>query len=193
MKRTSVISIFLLVAFFASAQQTLPGFWGLPWGTSSANIFASMLQKGYASKSADAAGIIYENVKFSGRDCAIAFFLNKNQLYGSSVRIYPPRNTAYETYQSLKSDLVEKYGTPTLSNEKYKPPYEKGDGHTEMAISMNYAEISSGWRFADGNVILLLVSNDDKTNNIKIEINYAEMNTFTEMSQKKKKAELDDL
>lgn len=168
----------LLIIVFPLYSESLEGFWGINWGASSSDIRQAMSQKGYSTNQFSNEIVIYDNVRFAGRDCGISFLLSGDRLFCSAVTIIPSRNGSYDAYISLKNDLTIKYNKPTFDIETYKPPYTKGDGYTETAISLNYTKILAAWMFDDGNYILLSVSHDDKKGQNEIYLYYLQKSVY---------------
>ncbi|MCE1159217.1 MAG: hypothetical protein LWX10_10890 [Spirochaetia bacterium] len=98
------ITFVLLAAIFVFGlgAESLIGFWGIPWGTSSSEIDTIMTQKGYQPAAKAANGWIYENVSFAGRGGNAFFVLKDSKLIGGSFRFIPKMK---ENKQSVLSDL----------------------------------------------------------------------------------------
>jgi len=171
MKRYGILIIGLVFVSFVSAVP-LTGFWGVPWGASTSEIDTIMAQKGYQASAKASNGYIYRNVSFAGRNGDAFFVLKDSRLVGGSFKFSPKRNAAYENYNSLKNDLISKYGTPTNEQEVYSSPYRKGDGYTETAIALNKLKLSAAWEFENNNLILLNVESDQENYTITIFLNY---------------------
>ncbi|MEL7556579.1 MAG: hypothetical protein AAGU26_10385 [bacterium] len=188
MKRMAVL-LFIVFSIFSLSAETLSGFWGIPWGTPIAEIETTMAGKGYQASAKASNGYIYRNVSFAGRNGDAFFVLKDSRLVGGSFKFSPKRNAAYENYNSLKNDLISKYGTPTNEQEVYSSPYRKGDGYTETAIALNKLKLSAAWEFENNNLILLNVESDQENYTITIFLNYY---TGVVMEETKKSV-MDDL
>jgi hypothetical protein len=189
-----ILSIFFALLFVASVScEILPGFWGIPFGSSLVQIQDIMTVKGYKPATSASYLIEYDNVKFAGRECTVVFLLENDRFYLGDVEIVPNMNKAFNEYTSLKNDLTGKYGIPTLDREEYKFPYKKNDGYTETAIFLNYATIDATWRFEDGNRIKLLVWKNEKTGRIEVSLGYVEGNIWSQVINKEKQSISEDL
>ena len=107
MKRYGLLIVGLFFVSFVSAVP-LTGFWGVPWGASTSEIDTIMAQKGYQPAAKAAKGWIYENVSFAGRNGDAFFVLKDAKLAGGSFRFSPKKNIVYDTFKSLKQDLIDK-------------------------------------------------------------------------------------
>lgn len=171
MKRGLVL-LLVFVSIISISAETLTGFWGIPWGTPIAEIETTMAGKGYKAAAKTSTGYIYKNILFAGRNGDAFFVLKDERLTGGSFRFVPKRNKIYDSYQSLKSDLIEKYGVQTYEQEEYLPPFLKGLGDPEDAIVRNKAKLSTAWEFEDKNLILLHIENDEDKQRITIFLDY---------------------
>jgi len=172
MKRMAVL-FFFVISFFSLYAETLTGFWGIPWGTPISEIETRMTEKGYQPSAKTSNGYIYQNVLFAGRNGDVFFVLKDARLTGGSFRFIPKKDTTYDSYQSLKNDLIDKYGAPSFDKEDYLSPFRKGDGSTESAIVMNRLKLSTAWEFEDKNLILLGIESDDESiSRFTISLNY---------------------
>lgn len=187
-----VIMMFSLITVSAFGEN-LTGFWGVPWGSSLTKTEEIMAAKGYSPDSSASNGMTFKNASFAGRDCTVTFFLKNGGFYMGAATILPAMNKSYEEYIALKDDLINKYGEPAGDVENYKSPYEKGDGHTETAISLNYATIGANWIFEDKNEIVLMLVKNEKEYQIELNLVYMEKNIMDIAIEEKQKSVLDDL
>lgn len=192
MKKILVV-IFILFSISMIAAESLPGFWGISWGSSSDEIEKAMIEKGYQVRYKTPTGMLYENISFAGRTGTIAFLFRDLKFITGTFMFEPAIRNVYQSYQSLKGSLIEKYGTPQQDTEIYTPPYGKGDGYTETAISLNYLKLNSYWIFDDGNNILLSISKNEKSKIISIMLSYYDGKAQSEILLEKKKSTLGDL
>jgi len=186
------IAIFILFSVASLYSVPLTGFWGIPWETSKADAEKIILEKGI-KPTYNGNGLLYEKINFANREGDMVLLFNEDKLYQASFNFKPETNRAYDTYKKLCDDMEQKYGAPTGNREEYKSPYSKNDGHTETAILMNYANISSFWGFDDGNIILITVKKNSKSNNIYINLIYNNDKIFKIVQEKKQKSVINDL
>ncbi len=192
MKKYVFILCFVLSALSAFSVP-LTGFWGIPWGASLSDVQQKMSERGYVSDVVTKIAVGYKNVNFAGRNCSIDFFIKDSYFYLGVVTIITKENNSYEEYQSLKSDLIEKYGQPRNNNEKYKYPYEKGDGHFETALRVNCVDISASWFFEENNAVIIKLKYNDKKRQVELSLAYMQGKMILSQSEEKKKSTLDDL
>ncbi|MPL66004.1 hypothetical protein SDC9_11672 [bioreactor metagenome] len=171
MKRGLVL-LLVFVSIISISAETLTGFWGIPWGTPIAEIETTMAGKGYKAAAKTSTGYIYKNILFAGRNGDAFFVLKDERLMGGSFRFVPKKKKVYDSYQSLKSDLIDKYGVQTYEQEEYLPPFFKGLRDPEDAIVSNKVRLSTAWEFEDKNLILLHIENDEDKQIITIFLDY---------------------
>lgn len=188
-----LLFIFIVSIISVVGAESLPGFWGIPWESSMLEVESAMESKGYKVTFKNDNGAIFKNVTFANRSGDAIFLFKENRFSLGGFIFVPPKNQAYESYQSLKKDLVEKYGAPNSDTEQYVYPYSKGDGHTEFAITSNYLKINTGWRFDDNNVILLSMKATEKEKKVEINLAYYFGLAAEKAAQESKKSTLDDL
>jgi len=146
-----LLTLFLFpILLFA---QTLDGFWGIKFGSSSSVVISEMAKKGYSKKTVgDDNSIKYYNVSFAGRkaELVVFYFFNGKFYSGSLLFKTELDSETYKYYTLLKNDLNNKYFTTSRDVEDYKYPYDKGDGHWETALKLGKLDLRSIWNFNTG-------------------------------------------
>jgi hypothetical protein len=194
MKRAVLLVSFLIIVLTLCFSDPLAGFLGITFGSTKDQVISAMNSKTTIKPLIGSDIIIYENIKFAGRDTkGIAFAFYKNYFFNAMVIIIPERNRVLESYYAIKQDYYTKYGKPLIDNEEYYSPYEKGDGHEEIALFANKAKINALWRFDEGNNIFLNIYYNNKLNEYEITILYIEQETFNKVQSIEKANNLDDL
>ena len=105
--------------------------------------------------------IVFKDGKFAGRKCLFSVFkLHKNQVWEIAIVIDCPLSAdLVDKYKEMKKEINEKYFISESDYESYKYPYEKGDGHTETAISIGKASFSCYWVFKKQSITLEITKN----------------------------------
>ena len=185
----------VLVVFFVSivGAEPLQGFWGVPWGASIPEVEMSVQAKGYNVTFKNDSGMIFKNVTFANRRGDATFSFQDQKLVSGSFVFTPMKTLAYESYQSLKNDIKEKYGLPGTDKEQYMFPYTKDSGHKETAIAINYLIMNATWLFDEGNAISLGIKGNEKENRIEIAISYFTGPAYERFTKESKKTVLEDL
>lgn len=194
MKKAVLLVSFLFIVLTLSFSDPLTGFWGIPFGSTKDQVISAMSAKTTIKPIIGDNVIVYENIKFAGRDTKwIVFGFYQDYFYSSLVRIFPERNRALETYYAIKKDYYTKYGTPSWDNEEYSSPFKKGDGNEETALFANKAKISASWLFDENNAIYIRLLYNNKEAQCEIHISYFEYKTMNKMQSVEKANNLDDL
>ena len=151
MKRAVWLVLFLLIVFASSFSEPLTGFLGIPFGSGKAEVIKAMKAKTTIKPAFADALIVYENIKFEGRDAEeIAFTFHGDSLYSAMVVIIPQQDIKLAVYYQIKSDYIIKYGKPLL-DEYY----------------------SVGWFLNEDKIILIQLLYNDKRDRYQIIILYA--------------------
>jgi len=190
MKRIFLVVTIVFLSFQINAQ-ALSGFWGIPWKSTVEDAKVIIESKGYTPNFSSNTIVSYKNIKFADRYGNLALYFDSNRFYSCGFEITPKKNNTLEEFNSLKDDLKTKYGKPKLETEKYKYPYEKGDGHEETAIAGSYTDISCSWWFDESNAIILKINSKDY--NVTISLAYYCGEIAKEITQKNTKTKIDDL
>lgn len=180
---SAIFIIFIMTmtsAGFAQVQQPLDNFWGIKWGTDVETTKTIIKTK----KNCEIEYIDDENImcagKFGGMEATITFNFHNKKLCKGFV-MYPYEiNRAIRNYNEIKSNLIEKYGTPKFDIENFKSPYHSGDGYEEQAIRLHKANFAATWIFSDANKLGILI-----TDTLKIAVMYIN----TQVDEKIKKEE----
>lgn len=61
-------------------------------------------------------------------------------------------------YDLFKKNLIKKYGSPSITKEKFSEPYRKGDGYEIKAASNGKVEYFSCWVLPQGEITIQIVS-----------------------------------
>jgi hypothetical protein len=174
--KKAFILLCLCVFITVVGADSLTGFWGIPFGSSTYDTEAILVSKGLRNvirrKDGDGNYLFAAGTSFAGRTADITFYFFKNQLYMSFVNFTKDMYDLFDEYKALKNDLISKYGTPGSDVEEYKYPYKKGDGDEIMAVRMNAASIYSVWNFDSKNAILLTARYDKESDKYQILLSY---------------------
>ncbi|HRV29169.1 MAG TPA: hypothetical protein P5522_10330, partial [Spirochaetia bacterium] len=136
----------------------------VPFGKSRAEVKEILYQTQPTCKSAapnehsSPDAIQYRDIQFAGRyGCSASFEFVYDQFCLAIIQI-PVTNIARD-YEKMKSDLSAKYGEPSEDVEHYSPPYEKGDGYLELALSKEKADIHAWWHLPSSRIRLSMSEN----------------------------------
>lgn len=186
--------IFLFFVTMSIFSLPLTGFWGMPWGITQKNALEQMELKGYSPVYSKDSGYLFKDVKFAGRDGELLLSFKDDQLYIAVYRIKTEKNKVYETYQKIKQDLANKYGVADRDREEYKFPYEKGDGHTETAISLDLVDLTCIWDFDNSDGIMISLAENEFDSSLKnVMLVYFYGKVVLELESQSKKEISDDL
>lgn len=152
MKSIFVI-IFVAFSFNLTAQTTsLDQFFGMKFGSSRDSIKKAMSLKSsfkFDLKESDGDYLQYLGGEFAGRASHSMVFIFVNNKFHTGKVFFKPTisRDILEMYNSIKSDIDNKYYLSNNTYETYEYPFEKGDLHLELAIKSDKAKFSSYWLF----------------------------------------------
>ena len=163
--RKTVVFCLLILAFAAGWGQdrkTLPGFWGIPWGTNQLSVAIKIFEKGDYKLVQNTDGFLMFTGIFGNKEALIAVSFYHDKMMDARV-LYPLRKDGiYFTYQYAKSQLINKYGPPTYETIVFQPPYSENGGSEDEAILAGKAELLHVWVFGDGNFLQLNIEPEMK-------------------------------
>ncbi len=148
-----------------NVQDSLTGFWGIPFGCSESKAVEILKQKrllptkGFLSGVKELQTLTLDDANFGNRKSLSINLLFANNKF-CRAKVYYDTDTPHimDDFESVKKNLEAKYSqTETLS--KFKSPYEKGDGHEETALRLGYAELICAWLFNNNSNIILATKN----------------------------------
>lgn len=145
-----------------SSNKTLPGFWGIDFGSSIIKAKATMATKTGCemSEASNSEQLVYSGGSFAGNDIYILMldFYN-DKFYTGIVSVKPSSSSILSVYNNIVGNLTAKYSSPGKVIDKYEYPYKKGDEDYETAIKVGKTLIGSVWYF-DNATITLSISKD---------------------------------
>jgi hypothetical protein len=149
MKKTLLIAL-LLIPFLGISQTTKPidGFLGIKFGSSMADVTASIKAKGGVLNSKNGEQpLIFTNVNLGHRPAKwlYVYFVDDKAYEGIIVFQAESEPESLDYYNALVKDVSDVYG-PGKKNNSLKSPYEYGDGHEVLAISTGYGAIYDTWK-----------------------------------------------
>lgn len=156
-----LVVLFVSISAHASAAVASYNFAGLEWSSSKELVKETLVKKGYKYDS-EKDNIFFFEGKVAGNPATVACFFDKENRLLKVVVAFPTEDSeCLDWYAEMKESLSKKYGKPTNDFEIYKAPFEKGDGHQELAIKTNKATINCFWTEADNssNLALAVQSN----------------------------------
>lgn len=167
--KTIILLVFMAISTVSNGK-TLDVFFGFRFGCSMDSIKKGMLMKPGCtidSKNSNETRLVFDNVKFAGRDASfMSFSFINNKFHTGAVSIAPNlKSQIIDLYNEIKSELNEKYFVTKDDFEIYKSPYEKGDGYYETAIKLGKASFSSYWMFENPKS-----NKEDQKNTISLKI-----------------------
>lgn len=146
-----ILFLLLCVTTLCSAQKSpIDGFWGIKFGASYEDVKTVMMQKKGCSQTSNPSnkiGLVFTGVEFAGeKPASITFYFYENKFGVANVLIKPnDESNIFRLYDELRSTILLKYGEPTLTKEKFKYPFEKGDGMELMALEDDKLDVSTVW------------------------------------------------
>jgi hypothetical protein len=193
MKKIALALVFVIFSIFIAFSDDLTGFLNVPWGATKENAKSILMQKGM-DPAADLGAVIgYTDIQFAGRKAKYIYlsFYN-NQFDQAIVSWLPETNMAIYRYNSVKNDLISKYGTPDIDIENYTSPYYKGDGYEETALAVKKADITSIWEFDNKSKIVLTLIHI-QASGINLLLSYINEPLYDQSQSKQQASNLDDL
>lgn len=151
MKR--ILFILLACIPLSSYSQSLDGMWGLKFYMSKDEVKSAVKAKtGKLPATSTSTMLEYEDCEFAGRFARlIRLNFHHDSLYKGDIAFFPKSDPGIlSLYNSIKDDLIKKYGAATISAERYESPFEKGDGNEVTAIKTGHSTIGSLWYFPKG-------------------------------------------
>lgn len=144
------MKVLLLLVMFVFGD-TLTGFWGIPFGSSTETVKKLMIAKGgkFSQKNSTKTFLMFTDVRFAGRTpVAITFGMVNNKMH--TARVYYTAevpNLTLDLYQDIKGELNTRYFVSTADYANFKSPYSEGDGYEISAIKLGAASYSCYWFF----------------------------------------------
>jgi hypothetical protein len=129
----------------AAAQATEFTFAGLAWMSRAEDVRAALERKGYSFAQANGDGDYEFTGTLIGQKAQLIALMADGKLAKFVVFLATPDEKARATYADLRATLVEKYGPPTETIERFVAPYAKGDGHEDEAIKERKGELRTYW------------------------------------------------
>jgi hypothetical protein len=133
------------IAAPASAQSTEFTFTGLAWKSRAEDVRGVLERKGYTFVKVDEDGDYSFTGTLVGQKAQLLALMADGRLAKFVVFLATPDEVARSTYADLRETLVEKYGRPTETIERYEAPYRKGDGHEDEAVKGKKGELRTFW------------------------------------------------
>lgn len=140
----------LLLSCFAghiAAQNIVDVFWGVKFGSDKATAkdIIQRTKKLLPDRETEDA-LFYKPGTFGEHGCSQVFLFFVDRRFTAATVYYPATpETVFDLYHSISGAIRKKYGEPTASEEKYMPPYHKGDGDEIKAIKAKHAKIRTSW------------------------------------------------
>lgn len=130
----------------------LNGFLGIEFGCSqqiAKEKLASKTESILDSENSDQDTLLYNGVKFAGRETELVLLLFFEGKFCKGVVFIKPKleSMIVETYRQIRDEINGKYYLSESDYETYISPYEENDGYTELAISLGKANFSCFWNF----------------------------------------------
>src|SRR5262245_35654069 len=141
-----VVGGLLLLVDVAGAQTARRQFADIPWGSSATAVKAGMQRMSLTLREQDAAGDLRFDGLLAGRKAIVYALMNaQDQLTKIQVSVITDDAQAIRVWESISSDLSERYGKPTLGGRFFNDPYREGDGHEEQAVRRGQATLTYLW------------------------------------------------
>jgi hypothetical protein len=152
----SLIALFVSISVHASAAVASFNFADLEWSSSQELVKETLAKKGYKYNSKKDNIFIFEGNVAGNPAEVYCIFDKENRLVRLVLRFPTKDSECLDCYAKMKESLSKKYGKPTDDYEIFRAPYEKGDGHQELAIKTNKATIKCFWQKAQNSSSLML-------------------------------------
>ena len=168
-KKLFIASYLFVAPIVAKSQDSLTGFWGMPFGCSKQHIKEVIMSKFPNAKIySDKDGVItFTNVKFGGRDCiGLTFGVTDAQgMHTAVVGIDNEDYDVFSVYDDVVSDIDSRYHYHDKQYENWKSPYDKSDksSYGQTALKLHKLDMLTFWNFSAGDL-----SNNDDDNYIEV-------------------------
>lgn len=147
-----------------------------------ATLFLSKLKTlGYILKDTDD-GVYLLDGKFGGKECDIYFLSTEKTKTVWKVAVFFEKKNSWSSlksdYNSIKEQLITKYGKPKKSYNFFSNPYYEGDGYELQAVKNEKCTYFTTWELVGGAISLqisgtdgcrLVIQYEDKTNMTKMQ------------------------
>ena len=134
------------------ARQAGYVFAGVPWLTPADSAAAALVARGYAEQPGSREK---DRLHFSGklfdRYCLIEGLLDDHrriirwQITIPATSAGDPYVTQRRIYDDAVAEMETKYGRRRAAQDRFRFPYEKGDGRQSQALREGYADVRSEW------------------------------------------------
>lgn len=148
-------------------HKKIDGFWGVKFGSSYMQAKKIILSKEGAildKKNSDSSIVVVDAAKFAGRQTSYIVLQFINDKFHTAVVSFKSDLEAkvVDLYETMETELNEKYFKTDSDFKNFKYPYKEGDGYEITAIKVGKATFASFWNFPreDGftNSIYLTIS-----------------------------------
>ncbi len=149
----AILSFLLLslgVSAFAQTPKGIDGFLDMLWGTPTQDAKQKMLERpGVTFKRNVPGGIIFSGGVFAGRPAnTFALLFSGGRLYRGDVSLNPAGNR-HEVYESIKKELITKYGPPAKSGKDgftrwtfHSTTFHSDDEALELSVGQKFNEVN---------------------------------------------------
>lgn len=162
----------LLIALLAATQFAfgqipptatgITGFFGVPFGSTRAQVKEIMKKKGYNITKEDDELQRYKDVTFSDYVGDAIFGFVSASMNKGAVFIKREEINLLSTYHAIVNELKRKYPEAQFADEeKYMSPYDKSDGMLSLALDDGKANIESNFLFPDKSGIVVKLIKDN--------------------------------
>lgn len=159
MKKIILTLILVTTYTLSHCQGEITGAFGVPFGSSKAQVEMIMSYKGYKMDAKQGTSATFENIAFGAfKNCAAVFKFTGNKLF--QITIFLPDvmdSKLIEQYDHVVEELSNKYGKPE-SFKNFKSPYKDGDGYETTAIKTGKATFISFWSGGQGSISAEIVT-----------------------------------
>lgn len=158
----TVLLILLLTLPFAGQAQSLTGFWGLNFYSSSEQVKERIQARNGKLPDEDSGPDVigYKNCDFAGfKANYVQLMFHEDQLYAGYIVIQPQRSELLQVYQKLVSDITDKYKSPFWESCLYSYVTQGRISGTEEQSVCAIWKLPAGKKGAGGKIVATIENN----------------------------------